>query len=241
MSVVTSFALILAVARLSLAAPAPAKNSSAAAMQTSLQKQRDSLQKQRESLRHQPNATQGFKQEPIPASTEFIAPIPPLVEADCPPVPDDEVEGLISSAAQKQSLDPALIRAVMRQESGFRPCAVSVKGAQGLMQLMPATAAQFRVEDPFDPRQNVDAGAALLKQLLDRYKGDLRLALVAYNAGANRADDPDSQSYPVETQRYVASILADLGVTPMEGPSEDTDSQDEVPAKPVPSSPPHHP
>lgn len=183
-------------------------------MDTSIQKQRESLQKQRDSLRQQP----GTKQAAVTPSSDFIAPIPPLVEADCPSLESDEVEDLIASAAQKQSLQPELIRAVMRQESGFRPCALSIKGAQGLMQLMPATAEQFHVADPFDPKQNVDAGAALLKQLLDRYKGDLRSALVAYNAGANRADGPNSQPYPAETQRYVASIFAELGIGPAERP-----------------------
>ncbi len=178
---------------------------------SSLQKQRESLAKQRESLRKQPGAISHLSSE---TSILFIDPISPFVEADCPPLPSSDVESLIAAAAQKQVLAPALVRAVMRQESGFRPCAVSTKGAQGLMQLMPATADQFHVSDPFDPEQNVNAGAALLKQLLDRYKGDLRLALVAYNAGANRADDPNSESYPLETQKYVANILAELGIAP---------------------------
>jgi soluble lytic murein transglycosylase-like protein len=99
----------------------------------------------------------------------------------------------------------------MRQESGFKPCAVSIKGAQGLMQLMPATAAQFHVTDPFDPEQNVQAGALFLKQLLKKYNGDLRLALVAYNAGSTRADQLDPSQYPAETQGYLANIFADLG------------------------------
>ena len=207
--------------------PQPPKLSTTAALQASLQKQRESLHKQRDSL-HRQTAVK----EEIPAiSSDFIPPIPPLVQADCPPLPTGDVEDLITSSARKESLQPALIRAVMRQESGFRPCAVSVKGAQGLMQLMPATAGQFRVSDPFDPKQNVEAGAALLKQLLERYKGDLRLALVAYNAGANRADEPGNPSYPAETQKYVASIFAELG-TPPEEEFQDSGSEETAPVKP---------
>ncbi len=79
------------------------------------------------------------------------------------------------------------------------------------MQLMPATATQLQVSDPFDPEQNVQAGAAFLKQLLKKYSGDLRLALVAYNAGATRADQLKPSQYPLETQGYLANIFAELG------------------------------
>jgi soluble lytic murein transglycosylase-like protein len=187
----------------------------------SLEKQRASLAKQREAVHHQ----LGSKQDGSLTATAFISPIPALIQADCSALAAQEAEDLISDAATKQSLAPALIRAVMRQESGFKPCAVSVKGAQGLMQLMPATADQFHVSDPFDPKQNVDAGAALLKQLLDRYKGDLRLALVAYNAGANRADNIDAQGYPAETQRYIANIFAELGLPVSEEAPSSGDKQ----------------
>lgn len=138
-------------------------------------------------------------------------PLSTLVVSDCPPLDAEEAEPLIASAAAKQSLPPELVRAVMRRESGFKPCAISVKGAQGLMQLMPATAAQLHVADPFDPEQNVQAGALFLKQLLKKYNGDLRLALVAYNAGSTRADELDPSQYPAETQEYIANIFADLG------------------------------
>jgi soluble lytic murein transglycosylase-like protein len=123
---------------------------------------------------------------------------------------------LIGNAAKKTSLQPEILHAVMKQESGFKPCAVSVRGAQGLMQLMPATAEQFHVADPFDPEQNVQAGAAFLKQLLGKYSGDLRLALIAYNAGAARADQGTDQSIPAETQSYLAHIFADLGIQRVE-------------------------
>ncbi len=212
------------------AKPVVSNNSAAAVMQASLEKQRDSLKKQGDSLRHQPGITEDL----VKAGADAIPPIPPLVQADCEPLPSDDVENLIVDAAQKHSLKPALIRAVMRQESAFRPCAVSIKGAQGLMQLMPATAGEFHVSDPFDPKQNVDAGAALLKQLLGKYKGDLRLALVAYNAGANRADNSDAQLYPAETQRYVASIFAELGLTTIQSLPLSPEIQDPDADKPAP-------
>src|SRR4030095_14294950 len=86
------------------------------------------------------------------------------------------------------SIRSDLVRAVVQVESGFNPYAVSPKGALGLMQLMPATAQQFGVRNPFDPLENVRAGVAYLRQLLDRYENDERLALAAYNAGPGAGD-----------------------------------------------------
>ena len=114
---------------------------------------------------------------------------------------------MINDAARKQSVDPALVREVARQESGFRPCAVSPKGAEGLMQLMPATQLQFDVTDPFDAGQSLQAGTKLLKQLLDRYQGDVPMALSAYNAGAGRVDKAGGVPEIPETKNYVMSIL----------------------------------
>jgi transglycosylase-like protein with SLT domain len=198
--------LILASAALGLAAP-PGAPKDASLKPTALDLQRESLKKQREALRQQ----HGVKVEDPGADSEFWTPMSALVVSDCPPLETEQAESLIAAAARKQSLSPNLVRAVMRQESGFKPCAVSVKGAQGLMQLMPATAAQFHVTDAFDPEQNVQAGALFLKQLLNKYNGDLRLALVAYNAGSTRADQLDPSQYPAETQGYIANIFADLG------------------------------
>jgi len=127
--------------------------------------------------------------------------------ANCDPLPDAQVESLVTTAANRESLDRDLLRGVIRQESAFKPCAVSSKGAQGLMQLMPATAWQFGVADPFDPAQNVDGGAKLLKQLLNRYNGDLGKALGAYNAGPSRVDAVDGIPQIPETQDYVKQIL----------------------------------
>ncbi len=197
--------LIVASAALTWAAPPGPKD--AVAKPTALDLQRESLKKQRESLRQQ----RGAKIDDADTNSEFWTPMTALVVSDCPPLEIEQAESLITAAAAKQSLSPELVRAVMRQESGFKPCAVSVKGAQGLMQLMPATAARLHVTDPFDPEQNVQAGALFLKQLLKKYSGDLRLALVAYNAGSTRADQLDPSQYPAETQGYLANIFADLG------------------------------
>ena len=96
---------------------------------------------------------------------------------------------------------------VMRQESGFRPCAVSEKGAIGLMQLMPATAEQLGVKDSFDPMENVDAGARFLRQLLTRYDGDVLKAVSAYNAGPARVDAVDGIPQIPETIDYIKRIF----------------------------------
>jgi soluble lytic murein transglycosylase-like protein len=191
---------------------APASNAVDAAWisaQRAIQQQLTSLDKQRQSIHQQLG-------EPVDSAgirvADFIDPWPTLPQAPCPALDHDEVNALVADAARKQALPPELLRAVMKQESAFKPCAVSMRGAQGLMQLMPTTAQQFHVADPFDPAQNVRAGAAFLKQLLTRYKGDLRLALAAYNAGPLRADQQGSRSFPIETQNYLANIFADLGV-----------------------------
>lgn len=142
------------------------------------------------------------------------APAPPVAMpvaiANCDPLPPDQVNSLVDTAASRENLDRDLLRGVIRQESAFKPCAVSPKGAQGLMQLMPATAIQFGVVNPFDPVQNVDGGAHLLRQLLNRYNGDLTKALGAYNAGPSRVDAADGLPQIQETQDYVRQILSFL-------------------------------
>jgi soluble lytic murein transglycosylase-like protein len=115
---------------------------------------------------------------------------------------------LVNEAARRHGVDPALVAGVIEAESGFNARAVSPAGAQGLMQLMPGTARGLGVTDALDPTQNVMGGAKLLRQLLDRYKGDTRLALAAYNAGPGAVDKYGGVPPYAETQRYVPKVLA---------------------------------
>ncbi|MEO7141869.1 MAG: lytic transglycosylase domain-containing protein [Bryobacteraceae bacterium] len=137
--------------------------------------------------------------------------VSPLIsELGCDPMPKEQISALVDQTAKQEGVNPALLHAVAAQESGFRPCAVSAKGALGLMQLMPETQQHFHVTDPFDPGQSLTAGSRLLKQLLDRYHGDLSLALSAYNAGAGRVDQADGIPPIAETQNYVTGVLTRL-------------------------------
>ena len=118
----------------------------------------------------------------------------------------EEIEASIEQAAARHNVDPNLVRAVVKVESNFNPNAVSRKGAMGLMQLMPSTARQLKVKNPFDPEQNVDAGVRHLKQLLENYGGDVRLTLAAYNAGAGAVARSAGVPHYAETQSYVKRI-----------------------------------
>jgi len=185
------------------------QRAAAASMEGSLGRQRSSVEKQ--TGRSEKGSF--FVLAP-PAGLGATVPGPTSEAAECAPLPSSEVDSLVEHAAKRQDLDEKTLRAVIQQESAFRPCAVSPKGAMGLMQLMPATASQFGVPNPFDPAGNVDAGARFLKQLLMRYGGDLTLALGAYNAGPTRVDAAGGVPNIPETQDYVRQILAALPMKP---------------------------
>jgi len=117
------------------------------------------------------------------------------------------IDEAILAASEKYGLDPNLIKAVIRAESNFNPQAVSRAGAQGLMQLMPQTAAYLGVTDPFDIMQNVDGGANYLKRMFDLYEGDLNLVLAAYNAGPGAVKKYDGIPPYNETLNYIPIVL----------------------------------
>ena len=145
-----------------------------------------------------------FEKDLTPPAPPSFAP-PPLVPAK--PQSLDEVINNISSL---HHLDPDLVNSVIRAESGFNSRAVSNKGAQGLMQLMPQTASQLGVTNAFDPGANVEGGARYLRELLERYNFDVVKALAAYNAGPHRVERYHGVPPYYETQAYVARIVRDF-------------------------------
>jgi len=122
------------------------------------------------------------------------------------PFTEKEIDAAIEQAASRHNVDPNLVRSVIKVESNFNPNAVSRKGAMGLMQLMPQTARQLRVKNPFDPEQNVDAGVRHLKQLMENFGGDVKLTLAAYNAGAGAVNRSAGIPHYAETRNYVRRI-----------------------------------
>jgi soluble lytic murein transglycosylase-like protein len=149
------------------------------------------------SLPTQPSATQSLVMVSKSAA-------PPVA------VPNIDLDEVVREASSKNHLDPDFVSSVIRAESNFKTHAISKKGAQGLMQLMPATASQLGVADPFDPRANVEAGTAHLSALLDRYNNDPIKALAAYNAGAHRVKQYNGVPPYRETRAYINKIVRDF-------------------------------
>jgi soluble lytic murein transglycosylase-like protein len=155
------------------------------------------------------------QQEPLPAPVQPAAPSQPLPDSATAPASaassresartPDWLDGVISKASSRYGVDAGLIKAVIKAESNFNPTAVSHAGARGLMQLMPATARSLGVSDSFDPEQNVMAGTRFLRDLLDRYNGDVDSALAAYNWGPGNVDKRSGRM-PAETRSYLARV-----------------------------------
>ena len=192
-------------------------------MSASTDKQRDAVKRQTKALGlHQEDELAGFFTTPWPRPQPVTPPAPAVTtqpasyttRLNCEPLAPAQIDHLVGQAARREQLAPDLLRAVIRQESAGYPCAVSRQGAAGLMQLMPSTARQFAVRDAFNPAQNVNAGAKLLRQLIERYPGDLASALAAYNAGPTPADQHGGVPPYAETQNYVQQILGWMSGAP---------------------------
>jgi soluble lytic murein transglycosylase-like protein len=143
----------------------------------------------------QPNAPE------VPVAENLNAPAP---------VPPEQIDALVQQNAQIWQVDPALIKSVIANESSFDANATSPVGAQGLMQLMPETAAALGVRNPYDPAQNVAGGTRYLRSLLDRFNGDTKLAVAAYNAGPGAVEKYGDVPPYAETRNYVQNVLGSL-------------------------------
>ena len=159
----------------------------------------------------------GFQHDDVPVRTQDVQPAQPPAAAAAAPVPlppaaDSlaDLHRLVSAASDRHAVDADLIASVIRAESGFRTRAVSPKGAQGLMQLMPGTALQLGVADPFHAESNIDGGTRYLRDLLVRYNDDIPKALAAYNAGPERVERYRGLPPFPETHRYVARVIRDF-------------------------------
>jgi soluble lytic murein transglycosylase-like protein len=150
-----------------------------------------------------------FEAAPVQAVPSELA-----ARRDAPPAADIrsgvDLNEVVKSASGTYHLDPDLVNSVIRAESGFNVRAVSPKGAQGLMQLMPQTASQLGVQNAFDPQSNVEGGTRYLRELLERYDFDLIKALAAYNAGPQRVEQYGGVPPYYETKAYVARIVRDF-------------------------------
>jgi soluble lytic murein transglycosylase-like protein len=168
-----------------------------------LEQQRLSIERQRQAIQANYPPPFGWSAGNVVASG---APPPP----DCPPISAAAAKTIIDREATRNKLDANLVQAVVEAESAYSPCAVSPVGAMGLMQLMPSTADSLLVTDPYDPSQNITAGTQYLKQMLDRYGGDIAKALAAYNAGPARVDAAGGVPAIPETQEYVRKIMGKI-------------------------------
>jgi soluble lytic murein transglycosylase-like protein len=195
-------ALSAPAAPVEVSAPTPAAGSPADLMRAAIRKQRAAARQQARSA-----GAWLLPWSDEPHRIESDEPVISAPSSACDLIPDDIAAPLIETAAKANEIQAQLLHAVIEQESAFHPCAVSSKGAQGLMQLMPDTAGSLGVKNTFDPRQSIEAGARYLKQLVDKYKGDLKLSLAAYNAGPSAVDAAGAIPDIPETRDYVDAIL----------------------------------
>ena len=152
-----------------------------------------------------------FSRVMAPEATATERPTTFRIPADIPTSGDPALDRIIFEAGEKQGVDPRFIHAVIWQESRYKTRALSHAGAQGLMQLIPATAERFGCEDPHDPVQNITAGTKYLSWLLKRFSGNVELALAGYNAGEGAVDKYDGIPPYNETQNYVKIISRRYG------------------------------
>jgi len=151
------------------------------------------------------NTSVSQKENAAPSSQKTpVAAISPTISAKAP---REAIQHAIQRAAERYNVPSDLIHSVIRCESNFKPDALSHAGAQGLMQLMPATAGDLGVTDPFDIQQNIDGGTRYLRQMLDRFEGDIETALAAYNAGPGTVSRYGGVPPYRETQAYVEKVM----------------------------------
>jgi soluble lytic murein transglycosylase-like protein len=153
-----------------------------------------------------PSASQSSSSQPQPSEFQpELFEIEPEFQVSNNLPREQDFESIIRDAGQKYGVHQSLIKAVIQVESGGYPLAVSKAGARGLMQLMPGTASDLGVTNPFDPAQNIMGGTRYLRNLLDRYRGDLKLALAAYNWGMGNLEKRP-ESMPRETKNYISQV-----------------------------------
>ena len=151
-----------------------------------------------------------LKDRPVIPASRVLAMTPGMISGFAPrlsPADRTQYDALIREIAQRYNVEYALVKAVIKAESDFDSRAISRKGALGLMQLMPQTAAQHQVRDVFLPRDNIEGGCRHLRMLLDRYGGNLPLAVAAYNAGVQRVEEAGGVPPIPETREYLARVL----------------------------------
>ena len=157
------------------------------------------------------NGVECYTDTPVDETADKIYTVKSNVSIKVPQVEYEDVEdyhSIILAKAETYDIDPSLIKAVIETESNWNCMAISTKGAMGLMQLMPSTASDMNVRNPFNPEENIEGGTKYLKYLLERFKGDLTLALAAYNAGPNAVEKYGYVPPYSETRQYVSKVLS---------------------------------